>query len=56
MMLPAIYLVYAMRKTRRNAARIGAMKQRLAMLTNLLDEGTESPEKHENPWFVLWKL
>ena len=28
MMLPAIYLVYAMRKTRRNAARIGAMKQR----------------------------
>ena len=45
MMLPAIYLVYAMRKTRRNAARIGAMKQRLAMLTNLLDEGTESPEQ-----------
>ncbi|MED5497586.1 MAG: hypothetical protein VX872_08510, partial [Candidatus Thermoplasmatota archaeon] len=45
MMLPAIYLVYAMRKTRRNAARIGAMKQRLAMLTSLLDEGTESPEQ-----------
>ena len=45
MVLPAIYLVYAIRKTRRNAARIGAMKQRLAMLTNLLDEGTESPEQ-----------
>ena len=45
MMLPAIYLVYAMRKTRRDAARIGAMKQRLAMLTNLLDEGAESPEQ-----------
>jgi len=45
MMLPAIYLVYAMRKTQRNAARIGAMKQRLAMLTNLLDEGAESPER-----------
>ena len=45
MMLPAIYLVYAMRKTRRNAARIGAMKQRLVMLTNLLDEGAESPER-----------
>ena len=45
MMLPAVYLLYAMQKTRRNAARIGAMKQRLAMLTNLLDEGTKSPEQ-----------
>ena len=45
MMLPAIYLVYAMRKTRRNAARIGAMKQRLTMLTSLLDDGTETPEQ-----------
>ena len=45
MMLPAIYLVYSMRKTRRNAARIGAMKQRLALLTNLLDDGTKSPEQ-----------
>ena len=54
MMLPAI-IVYAMRKTRRNAARIGAMKQRLAMLTNLLDEGTEF-RKTRKSWFVLWKL
>ena len=45
MMLPAIYLVYSMRKTRRDAARIGAMKQRLAMLTSILNEGSESPEK-----------
>ena len=45
MMLPAIYLVYSMRKTRRDATRIGAMKQRLAMLTSILNEGSESPEK-----------
>ena len=45
MMLPAIYLVYTMRKTQRNAARIGAMKERLNLLTNLLDEGTKSPEQ-----------
>jgi hypothetical protein len=45
MMLPALFLVYSMRKTRRDAARIGAIKQRLALLTNLLDEGKESPEQ-----------
>ena len=44
MMLPAMYLVYSIRKTRRDASRIGAMKQRLAMLTSILNEGSESPE------------
>ena len=45
MILPALYLAHTMRKTRREAARIGAMKQRLTLLTNLLDEGTKSPEQ-----------
>ena len=45
MMLPALYLFYSMRKTRRDAARIGAIKERLELLSNLLDEGKESPEK-----------
>ena len=44
MMLPAMYLVYSIRKTRRDASRIGAMKQRLDMLTSILNEGSESPE------------
>lgn len=45
MMLPALYLLYSMKKTRRDALRIGAIKERLDLLTNLLDEGLESPEK-----------
>ena len=44
MMLPAIYLVYAMRKTRRECAH-WCDEAALVMLTNLLDEGTESPEQ-----------
>ncbi len=45
MMLPAFYLLYSVRKTRRDAARIGAIKERLEILSNLLDEGKESPEQ-----------
>ena len=45
MMIPALYLVLSIRKTRLHAERLGAMKQRLRVLTNLLDEGKESPEK-----------
>ena len=45
MMLPALYLFISMRKTRRDAARIGAMKERLVLLTKLLDDGEKSPEQ-----------
>ena len=44
MMIPALYLVLSIRKTRLHAERLGAMKERLQILTNLLDEGKESPE------------
>ena len=45
MMLPALYLFYSIRKTKRQAARIGAIKRRLELLSNLLDEGKETPEQ-----------
>ena len=45
MMLPALYLVVSMRNTRRAAARIGAMKERLEILSQLLDEGKKTPEQ-----------
>ena len=45
MIVPAIFLVYTMRKTKREGERLGAIKQRLKILTNLLDEGKESPEQ-----------
>ena len=67
MMIPALYLVLSIRKTRLHAERLGAMKQRLEVLTNLLDEGKESlttrkhssvhfkrsPRCHGNPQFLL---
>ena len=45
MMLPALYLFYSIRKTKGQAARIGAIKRRLELLSNLLDEGKETPEQ-----------
>ena len=45
MMLPALYLFYSIRKTKRQATRIGAIKRRLELLSNLLDEGKETPEQ-----------
>ena len=45
MMLPALYLFYSIRKTKRQAIRIGAIKRRLELLSNLLDEGKETPEQ-----------
>ena len=45
MIIPALFLVYTMRKTKREGERLGAMKQRLKILTNLLDEGKESPKQ-----------
>ena len=45
MILPAVYLLYSMRRTRRYGEKIGAIKQRLELLTQLLDEGKESPQQ-----------
>ena len=45
MMLPALYLFYSIRKTKRQATRIGAIKRRLELLSNLLDEGKGTPEQ-----------
>ncbi|MEC8609499.1 MAG: hypothetical protein VXY42_03230 [Candidatus Thermoplasmatota archaeon] len=45
MILPALYLFLSMSKTRRDAARIGAMRERLEILSKLLDDGEKSPEQ-----------
>ncbi len=45
MIIPALFLVYTMQKTKREGRRLGAIKERLRILTNLLDEGKESPEQ-----------
>ena len=45
MIIPALFLVYTMQKTKREGKRLGAIKERLRILTNLLDEGKESPEQ-----------
>ena len=45
MILPALYLTYSIRRTKRHAVRIGAIKRRLELLSNLLDEGKETPEQ-----------
>ena len=45
MILPALYLTYSIRRTMRHAVRIGAIKRRLELLSNLLDEGKETPEQ-----------
>lgn len=45
MMLPAVYLFYSMRRTKRIAEQVGALRERLDHLTKLLDEGKETPQQ-----------
>ena len=45
MILPAAYLFYKIRSTRSQGRRLGAVRERLKILSALLDSGTESPKQ-----------
>jgi hypothetical protein len=45
MMVPAVYLFYSIRRTKRIAEEVGALRERLDLLTKLLDEGKETPQQ-----------
>tara|TARA_Y100000766_G_scaffold11366_1_gene8228 strand:- start:1344 stop:3626 length:2283 start_codon:yes stop_codon:yes gene_type:complete len=45
MILPALFLLYKIKSTRNEGRRLGAVRERLKILSELLDSGTETPKQ-----------
>ena len=45
MILPAVFMFYKIKSTRAEGRRLGAVRERLKLLTELLDSGSESPKQ-----------
>ena len=45
MIIPAVFMFYKIRSTRAEGRRLGAVRERLKILTALLDSGSESPKQ-----------